>query len=414
MNKSWDWSESKRYRNWFFTCNNYTDDDYDLFKSLVDEGKKPKCTYVAISKEVGELRGTAHLHALAYFHDAHFHKVIRKKFPRCWMEPTYPKSTLKHQLEYITKTGKYAKENVPTSELEEFGDRPNEDPNHGRKKGGDTNADKWERTRALAREGRLDEIDAQHYITFYPGLKRIAADNAPLPTELPDNSRKVCFEWWFGDPGTGKSRTAKDTLIEEFGEFYDKPPHTKWADGCTGPNVPWRINDVDPSAKSLVGLFKLWAEEAPYYADVKNSGMWCRPPKVIVTSNYSPMDIWHEYPKDLAAIVDRYKIVWWPKNYYEGMPKGHPWIDEIHPPYVKPVEPPHTPVPMPVLSRTANTSSFANGNFCIFATEEIAPISDEENRANIHRWIQEFDHDFEAPTSAPTNLASCASNFNLN
>lgn len=384
INKSWQWEENKRYRQYFFTKNNYTDADYNYFLEAVNENRKPKATYVAVSKEVGPANGVPHLHAVVYFKDCQYPRVIRNKFRDMFSEPCYAKSTNKQHLDYIQKE----------NPAEERGTRPNENPNHGRHAGGETTKQLWQETKDLARQGRLEEIEASHYVCQYGNLKRIAMDNRPKPAPLPLGARKRDFEWWYGDAGTGKSNTSWKQLCDEYGEenVFDKPPTNKWIDASYPADAPWRINDVDKYAsKHMACEFKVWAEEAPFRGEDKGLNIWARPSKIIVTSNYAPWDIWGD-SQTLDAICSRYKIVYWPRRYDPEMPKPDPRVDKIHPPwdYTPPVlrtpaPRQEEPVPPPVLRRT--DSIFANS---IWDVPLELPISEEENRENIQRWLGDF------------------------
>jgi len=391
--KTWEWNETNRYRNYFITCNNYTENQYQLVLQATDVDRKPKCKYVAISKEVGATNGVPHFHALLYFKDAHQVKVIRNKFRDMHIEPTKPKSTFKQQWEYITKTreGDPGRDDPSlASPVEESGERPQDTP---WKAGNEANKEAWERTRALARENRLDEIDACHYITQYNNLKRIAKDNQPKPDPLPIPARKVYFEWWYGPPGAGKSMAAMKKLQEEFGEdnVYDKPPQVKWVGEDCKPTDAWRINDLDQyQSKHLGGLLKTWAEESPFQAEFKGGLQWLRPAKIIVTSNPPPWEIWTD-AHTIDAILSRFKIVYWPTVYHPTMARPDPRVDEIHPPWT--YTPPVLTVPPPVLSRTASSSLAIVGSNWL--TELRQPIPDQQNRDEITEWLRTF-NDFEA------------------
>jgi len=341
--KTWDWNEKTKYRNFILTHNNYTEADYEKYITATDSSRKPKCTYVAVSKEVGA-SGTPHLHILMYFKDNKECKVIRNKFRGAWVEPCSPRSTFQQRWEYITKTreGDPGREDISlSSEVEERGERPlsKEAYAQTRKAGGDARGEQvkaeWELTRALAKEGRLEEIDAQHYVVHYNSLKRIAKDSIQKPDPLPIPARKVYFEWWYGPPGAGKSMAAWNTLSEDVGEdmVYDKPPQVKWIGEDCAPTAAWRINDLDLfQSKHLGGLLKTWAEESPFQGEVKGGLQWFRPAKIIVTSNPPPWEIWEDN-HTIAAILSRFKIVYWPDTYTPDMRKPDARVDEIHPPW---------------------------------------------------------------------------------
>lgn len=372
---------------------NYTDRQWNIVLESQEAGRKPKCNYVAIAREEAPTTGTKHFHALVFFKDAQFPAAIRNKFRGMNIEPCKPKATFKTQWEYISKF----------SEPEERGIRPQD---NGWKAGNDANKEAWERTRALAIEGRLEEIEACHYITQYGNLKRIAKDNMPKPEALPIPARKVFFEWWYGPPGAGKSMEAMKVLIEEFGEeyVYDKPPQVKWIGEDCKPTAAWRINDLDKfQSKHLGGLLKTWAEESPFQGEVKNSLQWFRPAKIIVTSNPPPWEIWEDN-HTIDAILDRFKVVYWPNTYVPGMEKPDRRIDEIHPPWRYRAPEEEMTIPRPVLSRT-DSISFANVGSSIWSSPLRPPISADLNRSEIRDWIQEFNHDAANNLLEPVSYA---------
>jgi len=92
-------------------------------------------------------------------------------------------------------------------------------------------------------------------------------------------------EWVFGDPGVGKSRYAR-TL----GDIYNKSCN-KWWDGYAGQDVVV-VDDFGLDHKCLAYYIKIWADHYSYGAEVKNGKITIRPKRIIVTSNYTPAEIW--------------------------------------------------------------------------------------------------------------------------
>jgi len=396
LNKTWDWDETKRYRTFFGTLNNYTDDQYMQMITACEPNRTPKCKYVVVGKEIGPENGVHHLHAYVVFKDAQFHRVVCNKYRHwCW-EPTKKDVPPQHTIDYVTKGGQW----------EERGTRPLVEPHReAQMNGGQATKESWERTKELAKQGRLDEIDACHYVVQYGNLKRIANDNQPKPDKLEAPCRKVKFEWWFGEPGTGKSHAADAYLNHTYGDYFDKPHDNKWIDNNTDPTAPWRINDVDLSAKNFAGKFKIWAEESPFRGEDKGTCTWYRPACIIVTSNFAPWEIWGDDHKNLAAIVDRYKIVWWPRDYRPDIYKYDPRIDEIRAPWNYNVAPAAVPppivynqfangfVPPPVLNRTGTLNAIVSVNQDSNPSIWSPPLqhyNEEANREAIREWVADF------------------------
>lgn len=89
------------------------------------------------------------------------------------------------------------------------------------------------------------------------------------------------FHWWYGDSGSGKSLTAR----RENPDHYLKHPN-KWWDGYNGQQCVI-IDEWQPSHSMLAHHLKEWCDHHAFCAEVKGGTMCIRPPKVIITSNYS-------------------------------------------------------------------------------------------------------------------------------
>lgn len=83
----------------------------------------------------------------------------------------------------------------------------------------------WDQVRQLAKEGKLEEIDAGIYVRYYNSLKRIEKDTMVVEGQ----SDSVKGIWYWGESGAGKSYKAR----ADFPNAYKKLAN-KWWDGYQG------------------------------------------------------------------------------------------------------------------------------------------------------------------------------------
>jgi hypothetical protein len=127
-----------------------------------------------------------------------------------------------------------------------------------------------------------------------PTLKKarwiLEAETTPLqrPTS--------CGLWIYGPPGTGKTHYALNGWTNVFMKSQNK-----WFDGYTGQEVIL-LDDYD--TPMLGHYLKRWMDKWPCYGEVKGGTVALRHTRFIVTSNYTPEQIWNE-DLVLAAAVSR-------------------------------------------------------------------------------------------------------------
>ncbi|QXP08565.1 MAG: replication associated protein [Arizlama virus] len=255
-----EWESSSKSRNWCFTLNNYTDDE---FKSLI-EWSVP--TWIVIGKEVGS-NGTPHLQGYVRFSNA-----VRLKSLKAFNNRVHWG---------VARMGPEFNFNYCT-------------------KGGIANKERWDNIKSLAKENRLDEIDSEIYLKHYNTLKTIAKDHMERPDDLTEG--KVGL-WYWGKAGTGKTMSA----LREFPDSYRKCANNKWWDGYQGEDSVL-IDDLDKSHEYMGFHLKIWADRYAFIAESKGSARYVRPKHVIVTSNWHPKDIWC-VEQTLEPIMRRFKIV---------------------------------------------------------------------------------------------------------
>lgn len=259
-----------------FTWNNYPEDAEKYLRSLA--GVK----YCCGGYEVGE-SGTPHIQGWIVFQVQKVWSTIHKVLPGCHVEAARCEEAL---LKYCQKDGKWF----------EFGTRP-----VSKKRKGEMEVERYQRAWDLAKEGKLDEVDADLRVRHYSTLKRIRADNPP-PVESLDGD--LANEWIYGPPGTGKSRG----VWERYPDLYPKSLD-QWWEGYKGEEVVL-IDDLDKYHRSLGSELKRWSHHYPFIANQKGSSARIRPKKIIVTSNYCPGDIFGDDQVFMEAISRRFKLVY--------------------------------------------------------------------------------------------------------
>jgi len=246
-----------RHRNFVFTYNNYPD------TKLVDE---LNCKYIAYSEEVAPTTGTPHLQGYVTFNSAKTLAAVRTLLIGCHVEVML--GSIAQNEDYISKV----------AEMVERGEKPVSNDNKGR-------AEKlrWHNARTLAKEGKIDDIDADIYIRCYSTLKRIKADYSvkPGPCDV------QCY-WIHGSTGTGKSYAVETAFPDCYKKCMDD---LKWFDGYQGEDTVY-LEDIDKYQVKWGGLLKRLADRWPMQASIKGTMAYIRPKRVIVTSNYRIEEIW--------------------------------------------------------------------------------------------------------------------------
>lgn len=258
-----------RYQNYCFTQNNYPN------TNLVDT---IDCQYIVYGKEVGD-SGTPHLQGFIRFKTVKSLKSAIKLLPGCHVEVT---KNLQASIIYCKKEGDFTERG---------------DPPKTQKEKGETEKRKWKEIRLAAEDGRLDDIPED---IRFKNLHLIEAHRQKkLRTRtLVDTEEKHL--WYYGEPGTGKSRKAREDNPEAFLKTCNK-----WWCGYEDEDIVL-IEDFDKKHEVLAHHMKIWGDRYPFPAEVKGGSIKIRPKQIIVTSNYHPKDIWEDC-RDLDPILRRFK-----------------------------------------------------------------------------------------------------------
>lgn len=263
-------------KNWVGTLNNYTEDDVQRLNEL-----KVILDYWVIGKETGE-SGTPHLQFYISLKKGERLSALSKRLPRAFLE--IMRGTPKQASDYCKKDGDFT----------EGGTLPKGKAGAGRE-GGLVMSERYKTALNLAKKRQFDEIEPSMLIKHYHSLKKIAQDN---PVSVPD-AQSTTGHWFHGPPRTGKSATAR---YENPG-FYDKPCN-KWWDGYMGQESVI-IDDLDLNHRVLGHHIKRWTDRYSFPAEEKGTTLQIRPRKVVITSNYTPEEIWSDDPTLAAAVRAR-------------------------------------------------------------------------------------------------------------
>lgn len=246
-----------RARSWCFTSNNYTD-------AIIDALAVLDCKYIVYGKEVGE-SGTPHLQGFVMFKNAKTMTAVKKLI------------TGNPHLETMKGTpvqaAEYCKKEAAPEDIYERGAPPKTDQQRG-----EDEKKRFERAWELAKNGDIEEIDADIRMRCYGTIKRIKSDYQVAPAALDT----LDFHWYYGPSGTGKSRTARS---DNPGAYLKS--RNKWWNGYVDQECviieEWNPEMVGP----LNQMLKEWCDHHPFAAETKGNTICIRPPRIIITSNYS-------------------------------------------------------------------------------------------------------------------------------
>ena len=281
------------YRSFTFTRNNYSNTEFE---------DNLQCRYIVYGKEIGEKEGTPHLQGFVMFTNKRSLQAIRKLFKGCHVLPSYDSYSAMlycKKGEQSSKEWKKFHENGPNyGKNADFTERGK--PPMSRKQKGQKGKEYWENILKLAKAGDHDQIDAEIQIKFAKTLDYIYNKEQTKKRKYVDTEIK--HEWYYGPTGTGKSRKARTENPEAYLKMCNK-----WWDHYQDEEVVL-IEDFDKNHKVLCHHLKIWADRYPFLAEFKGGARKIRPKKIIVTSNYSPKDIWEE-DQDLEPILRRFHII---------------------------------------------------------------------------------------------------------
>ena len=267
-------SNSERSKNWCFTINNWTEENYAQAWAL-------ETKYIIIGKEKGE-SGTPHLQGFVVFPFQKTFSAVKKLLPHgAHIEAA--RGTTEEASKYCEKDGDFqAKGELPKSQ---------------KRKGADEK-ERWELAKKAAIAGDIDSIPADIYYRYYAATKAIMKDHMKEPEVNPT----LDGEWHYGPSGCGKSRGVREKYP---GAYYKMC--NKWWDGYQLQETVI-IEDIDKVHSVLGHHLKIWGDHGGFIAETKGGATMIRPKRIIVTSNYSIQEIFND-EKTYLPLERRFKEI---------------------------------------------------------------------------------------------------------
>lgn len=262
-------SNNTSARRWCFTVNNYESFHEEILVNL-------PFVYLVYGREKGA-SGTPHLQGFVTFKSTKRLSALKKLLPSAHWEIT--KGTSKQAADYCKK----------------------EDPDFFESGHVPTQGKRNDLTSAIEtlRESNLQTVAEDHpevFVKYGRGLRDLA-----LTIQKPYNHTTTRGLWVWGPPGTGKSHAARDAYPDAF-----LKSQSKWWDGYAMQSSVI-LDDLDTPA--LGHYLKIWADKYACTGETKGGTVALQHHYFVVTSNYSPDDLWKEDDMMAKAITRRFRIV---------------------------------------------------------------------------------------------------------
>lgn len=260
---------SKRSRSWVFTLNNYTQEEVALLRSN-------PWRYTGFGFETGE-GGTPHLQGVLYDDCKKSLKQLKSTLTRGHFE--VQKGSFQQARDYCAKDGQFEEHGVPPKSTKT-------------KISCHTLL-----TTPISTLVERNEISAYSIPSLSKAQLIYNASLEPLET-------LTCRGIWIhGFPGTGKSHYARKVLFGPDADYYEKGQN-KWWDGYTGQELVL-LDDYDSRNVGLAHYLKRWLDKWKQTGEVKGGMVSLRHRYFVITSNYTPMELFGEDDVVLARAVER-------------------------------------------------------------------------------------------------------------
>lgn len=265
---------TQQFRNAVFTINNPTEDD-------IPDLEKWSATYIVYQKEAG-IEATTHYQGYAEFSKKMTMTSLKKINARAHWEKR--KGTQKQAIEYCMK------EDTRIDGPWELGAKKEQ----GKRTDFDVIGDMCKEGESLT---KIAEQFPSQMIRYGRGIREYK-----LMFAKPYQHHDVRGIWYYGAPGTGKSRQA----AEDWPDAYRKQQN-KWWDGYDGEETVI-LDDLDTD--TLGHHLKIWADRYACKGETKGGQINLQHKRIIVTSNYSIKNLFcNKGVEMITALTRRFEEV---------------------------------------------------------------------------------------------------------
>ena len=260
-------SSNIKSRDFCYTLNNYTQDEYDKIHAI-------EAQYHVMGKETGE-QGTPHIQGYVYFTNPRSFNAVKKLLLRSHIERTA--GTPEQASAYCKKENDFI----------EIGKCPQQ--------GKRTDID-------VVREELSMGNGIRGVVKRATNLQQIKIAEAILKYEEPKRDWKPHVSWYWGDTGTGKSKHAHDVFTNT--DFYRKTANTgKWWEGYDGhENVI--IDDMDSTNFPYKNLLDL-LDRYECRVECKNGTRQFLARKIIITASIDPQTMFQSQSQEAGELLRR-------------------------------------------------------------------------------------------------------------
>lgn len=222
-------------RNWCFTLNNYTEEDFNLLKN----SSKCKWTYAVIGCEIGE-QGTPHLQGYFEFSGCKRLTTLKKLNDKIHWEKRL--GSAKQASDYCKKEGKYFEE----GEMKKQGER----------------TDLTLIKNQILEGKKVDEIALEDPNTYH-NYGRTLTKIEDIALRKKYRTWMTTCEWLYGKTGVGKSHRAFENFNPDT-HYLWKLNDKGWQDGYSGQSIII-INDFrgEIPYNELLNLIDKWPYTLP-------------------------------------------------------------------------------------------------------------------------------------------------------